>query len=192
MTPPRIRFRKIHNMSIESLKSSIPDFAKDVRLNLSSMANDETLTPSQKYGLFVACAVSARNSTVAQALEQEALANVSETVVNAAKSAASIMAMNNIYYRFTHLVSAQDYKGMPAKLRMSVIANPGVDKVDFELWSVAISAINGCGMCMDSHEAVLRKAGVSVDVIQTAIRFAAIIQSAAVAVEAASIELASV
>lgn len=171
-------------MSLEVLRGAIPDFAKDVRLNLSSMSNDDSLTPTQKYGLFVACAIASRNEMVAKAMEQEALAHVDETVVKAAKSAASIMAMNNVYYRFVHLVSNEDYKTMAAKLRMSVIANPGVDKIDFELWSVAVSALNGCGMCMDSHEAVLRKAGVSSEAIQTAIRFAAIIQSAAIAIEA--------
>ena len=73
---------------------------------------------------------------------------------------------------------------MPAKLRMNVIGKPGVDKADFELWSLAVSAINGCGMCIDAHEDVLRKAGMSSEQIQTAIRYAAIIQSAAVALEA--------
>ena len=60
------------------------------------------------------------------------------------------MAMNNIYYRFVHLVHAADYKTLPAKLRMNVMAKPGVDKVDFELWSLAVSAINGCGMCLEA------------------------------------------
>lgn len=171
-------------MSLELLRTSIPDFAKDVRLNISSMANDETFTPSQKYGLFLACGIASRNAVVSKALEQEALAHIDETTANAARAAVSIMAMNNIYYRFVHLVSNPTYKSLPAKLRMSVIGNPGVDKIDFEIWSLAISAINGCGMCMDSHEATLRKAGVSEEVIQTSIRFAAIIQSAAIAVEA--------
>ena len=72
---------------------------------------------------------------------------------------------------------------MPAKLRMNFIARPGVEKVDFELWSLAVSAMNGCGMCIDSHESILREAGLTTEQIQTAIRFAAIIQSAAIALE---------
>ncbi|BCP55395.1 alkyl hydroperoxide reductase AhpD [Kaistia sp. 32K] len=172
-------------MSIDSLKSRIPDFAKDVRLNLSTLASDETLPPQQKYGLIVACAIATRNPEVRAALEAEAAPHLSPAALAAAKSAVSIMAMNNVYYRFSHLVSNTEYRTMPAKLRMNVIGNPGVDKVDFELWSLAVSAINGCGMCMDSHEAVLKKANVPSEIIQTAVRFAAIIQSVGVALEAA-------
>ena len=100
------------------------------------------------------------------------------------------MAMNNIYYRFTHLASNKEYAGLPARLRMNVLANPGVPKVDFELWSLAVSAINGCGTCIDSHEKVLREAGMASDAVQTAVRSAAIIQSAAVALEAAKAAIA--
>lgn len=172
-------------MSIDALKSKLPDFAKDTRLNLSSMASDETLSKSQKYGLFVACAIASRNAEVKQAFLAEAEGQVDASVITAAKAAATIMGMNNIYYRFVHLASNKDYKTMPAKLRMNVIANPGVDKIDFELWSLAVSAINGCGMCIDAHEDVLRKAGVTTEVIQTAVRFASIIQSVAIGLEAA-------
>ncbi len=172
-------------MTIDSLKSRIPDFAKDVRLNLSSLASDETLSPQQKYGLMVACGIASRNPEVRVALLSEATPHLAPAALAAAKSAAAIMGMNNVYYRFTHLVSNGEYRTLPAKLRMNVIGNPGVDKVDFELWSLAVSAINGCGMCMDSHEAVLKKASVPTEVVQTAVRFAAIIQSAAIALEAA-------
>ncbi|MGJ4888016.1 carboxymuconolactone decarboxylase family protein [Bradyrhizobium sp. HKCCYLS3077] len=177
-------------MSIEQLKDQIPDFAKDVRLNLSSMASDETLSPQAKYGLFVACAIATRNPTVTAAFEAVAAAQLSPAALTAAKSAAAIMAMNNVYYRFVHLASNKDYATMPARLRMNVIANPGVDKADFELWSLAVSAINGCGTCIDSHEKVLRDAGVATATIQTAVRFAAIIQSVAVAIEAAGVTVA--
>ncbi|MBZ9938495.1 carboxymuconolactone decarboxylase family protein [Mesorhizobium sp. BR1-1-16] len=172
-------------MSIDSLKSRIPDFAKDVRLNLSTLGSDETLTPQQKYGLMVACGIASRNPEVRAALEAEAAPHLTPAALAAAKSAAAIMGMNNVYYRFTHLVSNGEYRTLPAKLRMNVIGNPGVEKVDFELWSLAVSAINGCGMCMDSHEAVLKKAEVPTEIVHTAVRFAAIIQSAAIALEAA-------
>jgi lipoyl-dependent peroxiredoxin subunit D len=176
-------------MSIEVLKDRIPDFAKDVRLNLTSMASDDTLAPQAKYGLFVACAIATRNSTVVAVLEAVAAEHLSPAAMAAAKSAAAIMAMNNVYYRFVHLASDKDYATMPARLRMNVIANPGVDKADFELWSLAISTINGCGTCIDAHEKALKEAGVAVPAIQTAVRFAAIIQSVAVAIEAAGFSL---
>jgi alkyl hydroperoxide reductase subunit D len=171
-------------MSIEQLKDQIPDFAKDVRLNLTSMAADETLSEQSKYGLFLAAAVATRNPAVIAAMEALATAKLTPAAVAAAKSAASVMAMNNVYYRFVHLASNKEYGSMPARLRMNVIGNPGVDKADFELWSLAVSAINGCGACIDAHEKALREAGVTSSGVHTAVRFAAIIQSVAIAIEA--------
>lgn len=175
-------------MSIDALKDRIPDFAKDVRLNLTSMASDETLGTQTKYGLFLAAAIATRNPAVITAMEMLAADKLTPEALAAAKSAASVMAMNNIYYRFVHLASNKEYATMPARLRMNVIANPGVDKADFELWSLAVSAINGCGACIDAHEKALHDAGVASASIQTAVRFAAIIQSVAVAIEASAIE----
>ena len=106
-------------------------------------------------------------------------AELSPEALNAAKIAASLMAMNNIYYRFVHLVHAADYKTLPAKLRMIAMAKPGVDKVDFELWSLVVSAINGCGMCLEAHEKVLRYHGLSAEQIQAAVRIAATVHAVA-------------
>jgi alkyl hydroperoxide reductase subunit D len=172
-------------MSIETLKQAIPDFAKDVRLNLSTMAGDESLSDQQKYGLLAACGIASRNPRVRDALVAEAAAKLTPAALSAAKSAAAIMGMNNVYYRFVHLAANKDYQTMPAKLRMNVISNPGVDKIDFELWSLAVSAMNGCGLCIDAHEETLRKGGVTSETIQTAVRYASIIASAAIALEAA-------
>ncbi|MEP9348912.1 carboxymuconolactone decarboxylase family protein [Xanthobacter sp. KR7-225] len=172
-------------MSIDALKDQIPPFAKDVKLNLSALSREESLTPQQLYGLLVACGLTTRNPDVARALEAEAAARLSPAAMDAAKAAAAIMAMNNVYYRFTHLASNKAYETLPAKLRMSVIGAPGVDKADFELWSLAVSAMNGCGRCIDAHETVLREAGIREDQIQAAVRIAAVIASAAVALEAA-------
>ncbi|MCK1715886.1 carboxymuconolactone decarboxylase family protein [Bradyrhizobium sp. 143] len=164
-------------MSIEELKG-LMEFAKDVRLNLSSMVSDESLREQTRYGLFLACAVATRNPHVISAFE--ALANAGDD--HGGQRGASVMAMNNIYYRFVHLASNKEYETMPARLRMNVIGNPGVDKVEFELWSLAVSAINGCGACIDAHEKALQGAGFAASAIQTAVRFAAIIHSVAVAI----------
>lgn len=170
-------------MSIDALKDQIPAFAKDVKLNLSALGREESLTPQQLYGLLVACGITTRNAEVARALEAEAAAHLSPAAMDAAKAAAAIMAMNNVYYRFTHLASNKAYETLPAKLRMSVIGAPGVDKADFELWSLAVSAMNGCGRCIDAHEKVLREAGIREDQIQAAVRVGAVVASAAVALE---------
>jgi lipoyl-dependent peroxiredoxin subunit D len=166
-------------MSLETIRNRLPDYAKDLKLNLSSLLSDGVLTEQQRWGTLLATALAARNQDLIAAVTADAAPHLSPAALSAAKAAASIMAMNNIYYRFTHLASDPDYATMPARLRMNVIANPGVDKADFELWSLAVSAINGCGKCIDAHDQVLRKAGVSREAIQQAVRIASVIHAVA-------------
>jgi alkyl hydroperoxide reductase subunit D len=166
-------------MSLDALRDQIPDYAKDIRLNLGTLASETTLSEQQKYGTFLASAHGARNAEVIRATEAFVADKLSPEAVNAARAAAAVMAMNNVYYRATHLMAAKDYATMPAKLRMNVIGAPGVDKLDFELWSLAVSAVNGCGMCLDSHEKVVRKGGLSAEQVQTALRIAAVVSAAA-------------
>lgn len=171
-------------MSIDSLRGQIPDYAKDIRLNLGMLASETALTDQQKWGAFLASAHAAGNSDVIKAIDAEASSVLSEEAKTAAKAAAAIMAMNNVYYRATHLMHTDEYASMPAKLRMNVIGKPGVDKADFELWSIAVSAINGCGMCLDSHEKVVRKAGLTQEQVHTALRIAAVVNAAAAVLSA--------
>lgn len=166
-------------MSLDALRDSIPDYAKDIRLNLGTLAAETVLSDQQKYGAFLASAHGARNRRVIEAIAAWTQDKLSDEAKSAAKAAAAIMAMNNVYYRATHLMSADEYRKLPAKLRMNIIASPGVEKVDFELWSLAVSAVNGCGMCLDSHEKVVRKAGLSADQVQAALRIAAAVNAAA-------------
>ena len=171
-------------MSIESLKARLPDYAKDLRLNLGTVLTAPGLTARQAWGTALASAIAARNPEVIAAIESEAARHLEPTALNAARAAAAIMAMTNIYYRFTHLVSAKDYASMPARLRMTVIANPGVDAVDFELWSLAVSAINGCGQCIDAHERQVTLKGASRETVQNVIRIAAVIHAVSVTLNA--------
>lgn len=171
-------------MSIETLKNLLPDYAKDIKLNLSSLAGDETLNTQQLWGTFLVSALATRQERVISEISAEAAEKLSSEALNAAKAAAAIMAMNNIYYRFVHLAKNKEYAALPAKLRMNVLASPGVDKVDFELWSLAVSAINGCGMCIDSHEAGLRKHNVTAEQIQTAVRIASVVHAVAAVLDA--------
>jgi lipoyl-dependent peroxiredoxin subunit D len=145
----------------------------------TSNSTEPSLTDQQRAGTFVVSALASRDPLVIQALVDEFGPKLSGGALNAAKAAAAIMAMNNIYYHFTHLVSSRDYASLPAKLRMNVIGRPGVEKADFELWSLAVSAINGCGTCLDAHERELRKAGVGVESIQAAVRIAAVVHAVA-------------
>ncbi|MBV1830542.1 alkyl hydroperoxide reductase [Komagataeibacter sp. AV436] len=173
-------------MSIDSIKAALPDYAKDLKLNLGSLANDITLTPQQLGGTFVASAIATRNTALTHALVAEYGPKLTPEALEAARAAAAIMGMNNVYYRFVHLVGG-DYAKMPARLRMNIIARPGVEKADFELWAMAVSAINGCGMCMESHEQQLRAAGMSTEQIQTAVRIAATVSGLAVVLEGVEI-----
>ena len=176
-------------MSLDALREALPAYAKDLSLNLSSLAAETTLSDQQKWGAFLASAHAVGQPAVLAAVEAAAAqAGLSPEAVNAAKAAAAIMGMNNVYYRSLHLLSNGEYKTLPARLRMNVLANPGVDKADFELWATAVSAANGCGMCLDAHEAELKKHGVAAQQIQAALRIAAVVNavSRVVAGEAAA------
>ena len=166
-------------MSLRDFAAEIPDYAKDIRLNLNSLAGDATLADQKKYGLLLATAHGSGYKPLVDAAETECAPKLSPEAANAARSAAAIMAMNNVYYRFVHLASNKEYGQLPAKLRMNVIGAPGIDKADFELFCLAVSAQNGCGMCIDSHEKVLKGHGVQADTIQAAARFGAVMTAAA-------------
>jgi lipoyl-dependent peroxiredoxin subunit D len=166
-------------MSLEALRESLPDYAKDLKLNLSALLSETVLNDTQKAGAFISCAMASRNSRLTKAVVDEFKDKITPENLNGAKAAAAIMGMNNIYYRFIHLAEHAEYKTMPAKLRMNVIANSGADKMDFELWSLAVSSINGCGMCIESHDAKLRGHGVEAAVIQASIRIAAVVHAIA-------------
>lgn len=175
-------------MSIENLKNKIGDYAKDVRINLGNVISPTAagLTEKQVYGTALASAYATKSKAVIEEIFDEVKDKLTEEDINAAKSAASIMAMTNIYYRFLHLVSDKEYSTLPAGLRMQIMGNPGVDKIDFEIYCTAVSAINGCGACLDNHSIQLvEKHGVTKQGIQSAIKIAAVIFSAAQAVEIA-------
>ena len=164
-------------MSIDTLKSAMPDYAKDLKLNIGSLANETILNDQQKYGCMLACAYAVGQPDAVKAVAAEVADKLAPEASEAAKAAAAIMGMNNVYYRGIHLISNETYRTMPAKLRMNVIGKPGIDKGDFELFCMAVSAVNGCGMCLDSHEAELRKAGFTSEQIQASIRIGAVINA---------------
>jgi alkyl hydroperoxide reductase subunit D len=167
-------------MSVEALKTRIPDYAKDLRINLGVIAGSTALSPQQAWGTALAAAVTAKNREVVDAIAAEAAPHLSAEAVQAAKAAAAIMGMNNIYYRFNHMMgAASGYSELPARLRMQVIGKPGVEHVDFELWCLACSAITGCEMCMQSHERTIRSKGGTQEQVQDAVRIAAVVHAVA-------------
>jgi len=172
--------------SLDRIRDSIPDYARDLKLNLGSVlsvAGAPGLNERQIWAVAVASAIASRNPAFARALEAVAAGHLDAAHLQAARAAAAIMGMNNIYYRFVHLVEDAEYQTLPARLRMNVLANPGIDKLDFELLSLAVSAINGCGLCVSSHEKKLRQSGYSREMIQSAVRIAATVHAVAAVLE---------
>jgi len=168
-------------MTIDAIRDRIPDYARDIRLNLGSVLTQGApgLNEAQVWMTALASAIAARNATVVAAVERAASQKLDAAQLNAARTAAALMGMNNVYYRFTHLVEDDEYAKLPARLRMNAMANPGIDRLDFELVSLAVSAINGCGRCVVAHERQLNGHGFTREAVQSAVRIAAVIHAAA-------------
>jgi len=182
-------------MNIEQVRDALPDYARDLKLNLGTVltaTGAPGLNEKQIWSIALASAIAARNTAFARNIEAQSRVHLADVEVDGAKAAAAIMAMNNIYYRFLHLVEDNEYQTMPARLRMNVIANHGIDKLDFELISLAVSAVNGCGLCVTSHEKKLRQHDVSREAIQSAVRIAATVHAVAVTLEYEQSEVAAV
>jgi alkyl hydroperoxide reductase subunit D len=171
--------------AVEELSNTFPDAARDIRLNLQSVLQAETLTPAQRWGVAIACAVASRSSRLRDALLADGRETAGDAAVDDAFAAAALMAMNNIFYRFRHMIGKESYAQKPARLRMQRIARPASNKADFELFCLAVSVINGCESCMRAHEGVVVEKGLTEDQVQDAVRIAATIHAAAVALELA-------
>lgn len=170
-------------MTIANLRSALPEWAKDLSLNLSTLSHSSTLSEQQQWGTFLASAAATRNESVLVQVAEEAKEHLSEQAYSAALGAASIMAMNNVAYRARHFLGG-DYEKERMGLRMNIIGQSGgVEKVDFELWSLAVSTINGCERCVTSHDATVRGEGLSTEQVWEAVRIAATVQGAAQAVQ---------
>ena len=173
-------------MNLENLKAQIKDYAKDVRLNLDGVLSEEGapgLSQKQITAVALASAYATKNKDLASFFEVAAAENLDDAYLNACRGAATVMAMNNVYYRFLHFLEegaeGSEFSKMPARLRMNIIGKPGIEKMDFELLALAVSAIEGCGKCVTSHVHELKKAGATEEAIQSSIRIAAVVNSAA-------------
>jgi alkyl hydroperoxide reductase subunit D len=171
-------------IATEEVRSTLPDAARDIRLNLQSVLESGSLSDAQKWGVAAACAIAARNPRLKDAILADALVKAGETVVEDARAAAVLMAMNNVYYRFRHQVGKPGYSHKPARLRMQRIAQPLTNKLDFELFCLAVSAINGCEACVRAHEQAVVEGGLSEEHVHDAVRIAGVVHAAAVALEA--------
>lgn len=173
-TPYRVFF-----MNIKELINTFPDYAKDIKLNYSKILNEDILNKKQLYGLILISSFTTQLNSLKDAALEETKEFIDEELMEDVYGAYSIMSMNAIYYRFTHLSSENDYFTMPANLRMQYLSKFKIDKSDFEMLCLAVAIIIGCGKCINAHENILRENNISKLHIQTVARIASIVNSIA-------------
>jgi alkyl hydroperoxide reductase subunit D len=170
---------------IDRLKSRLPDHARDLRINLGVISGATALSPPQAWAIAITAAITSRNLEVITAIEEAAAAHVSPEALWAARGAASIMGMNNVYYRFLHMMGdGSEYAQLPARLRMQIIGKPGVDALEFELCCLAASAITGCERCVRAHEQSVRDKQGTREQVHEAVRIAAVVHAVALTLDA--------
>ena len=170
-------------MTLDQIREALPEAARDIRLNLQSVLTSTVLTPAQAWGVAVTAAATSRNATLHTTVVAAASGYVEPAVVEDAQAAAALMAMNNVYYRFRHQVGKESYSIKPARLRMNRLIKPATNKVDFELFALSASAINGCEMCVRAHEHNVLAGGLSEEAVHDAVRIAATLHAVAVSLE---------
>jgi alkyl hydroperoxide reductase subunit D len=169
---------------LDELREGLPEAARDLKLNLAAVLTQPTpLSEAQRWGVAVATAIAARNPRLRDAVIAEAASHVSREVIEDAQAAAAVMGMNNVYYRFRHVIEKSIYNQKPARLRMNRLAKPVASKLDFELFAMAVSAVNDCEACVRSHELTVIEGGLTDEQVHDAIRIAAVMNGVAVALE---------
>ena len=173
---------------LERLRDALPAYARDAAANLDAVvaAPGRHLTDQQHWGTVLAVAAAVGAPTTTPLLAAEARPRLSPAAVDAALGAASVMAANAVYFRARHFLP-DGYDGVRAGLRMRLATAPGVGRADFELWCVAVSAVEGCESCVRSHEAAARTAGLSREAVNDALRIAAVVHAVAATLEAADL-----
>lgn len=176
-------------MSIDNLKSALPAYAKDQKLNIGTLTRTTELNEEQLWGSLVAAAAATRNDLVLSEILEEAREHLSEEAVDAALGSATVMAMNNVAYRAKSWLG-DDFAQVKFGLRMNIIAKPGVDKATFELWSTVVSAINGCEHCLTAHANTLLEEGLTKEQIWEGVKVAGVVQAVAQALQAEAVRCA--
>jgi len=162
---------------MEQIINQIPEYGKDIKINIQTLISEQNqiLSLKQIYGIALACAFATKNLHLIQDMQNEVQKFLSDAEINAVKIASTIMAMNNIYYRFSHLTEDKEYSQMQTGLRMRMLLDHKIEKIDFEFFSLAVSIINGCGMCIDAHANQLIKHGITKTQIQMVAKISAVI-----------------
>lgn len=164
-------------------KASIPDFAKDIRLNLDAVINRSGLDEVDAHACAFAAAMAANNKDLTFVISTDGpLAGTAEC--EAAKTAAALMAMNNVWYPFVEMSEDESMKGLPAGLRMNAYATfGGVSKKKFEMYSLAASIVGKCHYCVKSHYDLLKEEGMTTTELMAVGRIAAVIAAVSRVIE---------
>jgi lipoyl-dependent peroxiredoxin subunit D len=163
---------------LNTLKASIPDYAKDVRLNLDAVIARSSLDRADALGVALAAAYAARSKALVDAMRDSG--ELSDVDASAALSAAALMAMNNVWYPYVEMANDEDLRTQRAELRMNAYAtHGGVDKNRFEMFSLAASIVGKCHFCIGSHYKLLKEHGVSAQQLRDIGRISAVIVAAA-------------
>ena len=167
-------------MGIDNLRAAMPDYARDIRLNLGSVISASRLEPAMAWGAALTAALVSKNAQVIQNIAEDAQTVMDEKHIKAVKSAAAMMSMTNVWYKFTDLIQDSEVKKQPPKLRMNaVLTHGGVDRALFEAWSLSASVVNACGICVNAHASQLNKLGIDAQQIADIARIATVIKSVA-------------
>ena len=170
---------------LNTLKTAIPDFAKDTRLNLDGVLARSSLDPADALGAALAAAYAARSKPIIDAIRSSG--QLSETDTNAALSAAALMGMNNVWYPYVEMAGDEELRTQRAELRMNAYStHGGIDKKRFELFALAASIVGKCHFCVKSHYNMLKENGMTALQLRDVGRIAAVITAAAHAIHAES------
>ncbi len=162
---------------VDQIKEALPEYAKDTRLNLDSVVNRSTLDSVEANGCALAAAMATGNGKLVTFI-QSGLEDATER--DAALTAASLMAMNNVWYPYVEMAEDERLTGLPPQLRMNAISSHGgTTKARFESYSLAASIVGKCHFCVKAHYETLKKEGYSVEQLRDIGRIASVITSVA-------------
>ena len=163
--------------NLESMIKGETRYLRDLRINLKNTINSDNLKIKEAYLIALAVAVNEKNNILIDSFTELAVENkASDAEIAETVACASMLAVNNVFYRFRHFMKSETYNNIPAGIKMNVMMNPVLGKELFELMSLVISAVNGCEQCVVSHEASVRKAGATEARIFDAIRLASVVR----------------
>jgi lipoyl-dependent peroxiredoxin subunit D len=163
---------------LESVKSRLPDYAKDIRLNLDAVIARSSLAPQHAAGAALAAAFAAKSPDLVAALRGSPSLQLAHA--HAALTAAALMGMNNVWYPFVEMAGDAELETLRPELRMNAYASHGgVDRVSFELYALAASIVGKCHFCIASHYKLLQESGLTVQQLRDVGRIAAVVNAAA-------------